>query len=342
MKRNYPIVLALLALLMAACNQTDNKTTIPLDEIPAIVLEGETITLSPEPLAPRQIYDFDDRIVLYDDKTPGAFLYFYSKADGTLTDKFGVIGRGPGEFLLPQVNVSAGGIDVTGVNKRFVHLSPAGDPFLVEERPYPADNDLQGANFLAMLPDSSLLFSSPSIETQFARKQGTHTEGYDFLQCNYPSNVDRTMAKEGIFSNHCLTSPDGTRLFIAYLYYPTVVTVPTDDLSRASITELSTGKKNRIKFTDGRFFLDPVMNYTFTAASDDDFFALFQNDVREQVRNGSAHSEIHRFDSSGRPVCRYLLGRTVYHFTVSADGTTLYTLEMDADGSRLTRWLLPR
>lgn len=326
--KNLLLCILLLSATLSACN-TDNEI-LSLDTIPARVVAGRPFETIPELLAPRQIYTTAGAIALFDTDNKGGFLSFFDKQTGALHRSWGIEGRGPGEFILPRVVATQKSLTVTSIGGDFRKVGFT-DSLEVTPLNITYVDKLIGSNFLFVVDDSRVVSVKEGPDQLQILNPRTGEEEYtNYYPMKMPGKIDPVTLNSTVFQAHYAYHEDSGRMFVAYQYQPIASVVDITGDGVVGETRFDSFRNNIEKNERGGWgYSDPVLGYTFTAVSDNYFYALYQGTDRKTLRANTQKSEIHKYDLSGRLIERVIINKPIYHFSVERDDSKLYALFLD-------------
>lgn len=320
-----------LFLLLAAMSACQSREIISLDSIPSIPLSGKTLTITPEVLAPRYIYVTQGALALFDSHNEGGFLSFFDKTTGLRRDVYGIIGRGPGEYLIPRITETQKELILTSISNDVYKIEFA-DSLSVTPMLLNLQDETNGANFLFNIDESSVILVKEGTEQLTILDKNSGEKG---SKSYYPVDVDGeinpAILNNTIFQAHYNYHQDERRLFIAYQYHPIISVVDVTDYSLVANTQFDGVHNSFEKDGANLTSLNPTLGYTFTSVSDHYFYALYQNANRETLKKYTNKPEIHKYDLSGKFIERFSLDRSVYNFTVERNDSRIYALSLNQE-----------
>jgi hypothetical protein len=294
---------------------------------------GVPFDTSPELLAPRQIYATLGAVALFDRNNKNGFLSFFDKQTGVLRQSWGTEGRGPGEFILPRIVATQKGLTVTSAdaNYRKLRFTDSLEIALLDMGEY--EEKLIGSNFLFIVNDSRVIsVKEGPNQLQILNLQTGEEEHANYHPLKMPRNIDPVALNSTVFQAHYAYHEDSERLFVAYQYHPIASVIDAAGNGLVGETRFDSFR-NDIKKDDqgGWAYVDPTLGYTFTAVSDNFFYALYQGSNRKILSANIQKSEIHKYDMSGRLIERILVDEPVYHFSVELDDSKIYAMFLDSE-----------
>lgn len=312
-----------------------------LEEYPCQELVADFFPLGDSLYRPSGIWVMDSLLILKDEGYEYLghdFLRIYSLNTGKLVSRFGRIGRGPGEFLLPRF-FKCGSRSFLIIEKLKYYLFDV-DSLLKHKdyRPlrFEVKDWLKGTNFACLYRDSVLVLNAMSEEQlTFVYPGGDRVRHYK----NYPewtavSGITDFIANTKVYAANYNVHP-GTkdRVNIAYRYFPAVDIVSLDNLKTLRIMFPINHSVNHIRVMDelNAEITEPCIYYREVFNTERAMWLLYDGVPKAEYGEKVQRSEIHRFSWEGQLVRRYRTDRTIRSFCVDEAGKRIYALSVDEE-----------
>lgn len=281
-------------------------------------------------MAPRKIFASPSGFFVFDTSKKNNFLILYSNKGDSL-DSFGKIGDGPGELIMPICNQSNDRLIVSSINGEMYFVADTKGKITVETERKEYSKVFEGSNFIENI-DTGVYLLSKTSEKQIQIhdfKTGVSREN-SFYPFVVKDDISGYMVNNVLFESNYAYGMG--HMFICYKHYPLTSIVDINDNITLQTIEADGNTQNTYSVNNGVVeFTDPTLFYTFSSYADQSFWALFQNSKREELKDNSIRSQIHRISLGQKNPIIYQLDRTIYNFTVSSDGKKIYALYFDKD-----------
>lgn len=319
----------LMIIFLCACTQKDPQVLLEKKQYPKEIqaLKSEVLPIEEEILDGRiGIFGCNASVFMIEDLgDEEGFLHFYDWDTGKLIRKYGTIGRGPEEYLLPIALPYRDSIIINSVTRRGIFGTKGIDslsPLSVKDMPIPKES--LGAKFFYPLNDSMAIFSAVKMEQQFSLlnlKTGRIRSESHFPDLAATRHLPLLVQQGQVFIATYGLSPDRENLVGVYLNYPIVDVL---NLKNFQIKRSVFDVKHRNDFSYDKArqkitYSDPYGMYSRVVMKDSCFYALFFNSRREDRVQHKAGAEIQQFDYSGNVLHRYQLDLPIYSFCVNEE-----------------------
>lgn len=334
------LAFAFFALLLFACSQkNDNNTTVvnlrPVDECPAVELATQPFILHDTiPFAPDKIW-VDDTLLVVKTQHNNGFLRIYSLGSGQLVGAYGVVGRGPEEYLRPNIFKNAAGEYLISDKLRFSVVKV--DDLLADENYQPKIFELQhgldAANFLAMPDNDLIIFNNGSKDDQLYFMSTSCGEMIPYN--NFPKingvDVPNFIASSNVFHSSMVRC--GDYILAAYNLYPVIDIISIADKSVLRAMHPISAGVNEVKIIDEiNAVVDNKYLYNLSSyVAGDALFTLYYGAMEADIEDFAVMPQILKYDLQGNLSGRYKLSHIVADFCVDDAGKTIYLLSFDND-----------
>lgn len=337
----------ILLLLCISC--TNKKSSYPcqvienpsIESYPIVDLVGKELPWQDSTLLDPYRMWIQDSLLIFQDyigKEKG-FVSYYSLNTYKLITTFGVIGRGPHEYLTPRIHWNDEHSFLIIEKLRYSILNH--DSLLYASDYSPLRHNVQlglmAASEVYLLNDSLLFVHSGMTDEQFSIVDICNKE-YILKYKNFPrvfSNKRLTdfIANSNVYSAYYLLNPSHDTLAIVYKHYPIIDIVSMSDLYVKRI-QFPIGKSvNRITILDklNAYIEDEVIYYTQYCYSDKYFYLLYNATLGKSI-DDLEKVEIHKFDWQGNLVMRYKLNCYIKTFFVDEKTNKIYVASKKEEG----------
>lgn len=311
-------------LVLASC-QDKNVLSIDLESVSKTHLNGETLG-NIELQNPRKIYFLNGTIALFDKASTNGFLWFIDPENGELIKRYGVEGRGPKEFLNPNIFQHDDSVLIQTIDGRTFLVDTSCTPKEILKKD--KSTIRVGCNYIGLFSDSTFVVSSPSTEDRINFVNIKGTKQYNKYPFKVPKNLQ--MLKETIFDASYDISDSRQSLVVANRYYPIIEIINFKTLETNVFQIIDNGIKNSYDIQNGvAYFNDPVLKYTKCFAGKKGIYCLYHNATEEDAMD--TLPEIHLISYDGQMMQRYALDYIIYDFTLSEDEDMIYALGMSRE-----------
>jgi len=331
--------------IIISCSQNIKDKDCDIKELKTEKLSGEVMKLDSELMAPRKIYALDNGFVLYDKSNKEGFLEFFPDNADTIIC-YGKIGKGNGEFILPTCTQIGNNIYISSINSNYRKISFTNKNKIIDEI-ITIDNKkgFIGCNYFTKLSDNSFLISKTS-ENQINIINDTTNEALNFFPFKPKHKLSEFELANVIFVSSMAYSKWNNRMLFAYENYPYCVVADLKDKNIISNIRFKLHENtNRDTKNKGGYasFENPTLYYTFTIATRNNFWALYQDATSKELRKRKVNSEIHELSENGDIIKRIILDKTIYHFGINPNGNYIYTLSLnDKLVPEITKYILKK
>ncbi len=335
------LILSCLAIILFSCAPKGDENTVvtnlkSIEEYPAVEVSMQQPLVFKDSVifSPKDIW-VEDSLLVVKAQNENGFLRIYSINSGELLGAYGVVGRGPGEYVFPDVFKNTKGEYLISDHLRF---SVVDIKQLLEQENYkPQIHDLEqgveATNFLAMPNDNEIIFNAGNKDDQlyFMPLSGGEMVPYN----NFPHidgvKVNNFIASSNVFRSSMVRG--GDYIYAAYSYYPIIDIISIADKTvRRSMHPVRAGV-NDVKIVDD---LNAVMDnrYYYNMSSyvtNNAFYTLYYGASEEDMDSLSVMPQLLKYNLNGELVVRYKLDDLVLKFCVDDAGKTAYFLTFDED-----------
>ena len=321
MRANYVLIFIL---VLVSC-QDKNVLSIDLESVSRTHIIGESLG-NTELLNPRKIFLLNEIIVLFDQASKDGFLWFIDSKNGELIKRCGVEGRGPNEFLSPNVFQHENSIIIQTINGRTFLMDTSYTPKEILTKD---ESTIRvGCNFIGLFSDSTFVVSSPSTEDRINFINHEDSWQYNKYPFKVPKNLQ--MLKETIFDASYDVSDIRQCLVVANRYYPILEIINSKTFETDVFQIIDNGVVNSYDIKNGvAYFNDPVLKYTKCFAGKKGIYCLYHNATEEDAMD--TLPEIHLISYDGQMMQRYALDYIIYDFSISEDEDMIYALGMSRE-----------
>ncbi|MDR1582930.1 MAG: TolB-like 6-bladed beta-propeller domain-containing protein [Prevotellaceae bacterium] len=307
----------------------EDITSLPKQEI-----RFEKKNIGERLMVPRRIWIEDSVLIVNDQGYSDGFLRFYSMTSGRFLAKFGTIGPGPYEYVIPRFTKIRDSIIVISVNGRCTFLSIrdlANNDFLCTSLIL-KDKVYYSSNYFFPIKDT-LFIATMTSEYQFFlynNRLNTTIKVNNYPLAERKNNVSDFCLNMMVYDAFYTIKPDKEKLIVAYKNYPIVDIIQPLDFTTLRI-EFRNKIHNHYKVIDQMNvqFENQHIQYTFAYCTDKYFYLLYQNATKEMLEQNENKSEIHVFDWNGNLIKRYVSDLSIYNLAVSNNNDYLYALGLD-------------
>lgn len=320
----------ILFILLSSCNE---REIVNMDGVKRTEVQLTPLELENEPLFPKGCFVLDSILVLYDGKDKENFLYAYK--DGQIFSKFGQRGEGADEFINPRfickgINKSLIQIgDETGIYSLDLNALIQGTPkqeLLALELP----EELRLYNYLLRIDKDNI------IVNQTGEKQLTfynrHTKSAErkeyFERSSSFSNASDLCYAMQIFDAHYNAGEES--IVIAYKNRKQIDLVSFDGemIKRIYFPNYDYNiPKMHIEENNLKYDVNARLFFSFVYTEDDYFYALCQNDTRNNIKSGKCRTQIYKLDWEGNVKEVYSLDKCISYFCIN--DSILYAVGID-------------
>ena len=314
----------IILLVLASC-QDKKLVSIDLGSVSKTHIKGETLgNIGLQ--NPRKIFFLNGTIALFDNASTDGFLWFIDPENGELIKRFGVEGRGPKEFLNPNIFQHENSVLIQTIDGRTFLLDTSCTPkeILTKDK----STIRVGCNYIGLFTDSTFVVSSPSTEDRINFVNINASKQYNKYPFKVPQNLQ--MLKETIFDASYDISDSRQNLVVANRYYPILEIIDFKTLETEVFQIIDNGIKNSYNIQNGvAYFNNPVLKYTKCFAGKKGIYCLYHNATEEEAME--TLPEIHLISYDGQLMKRYALDYIIYDFTLSEDENVIYALGMSRE-----------
>jgi hypothetical protein len=287
-------------------------------------------------MVPRRIWVEDSVLIVNDQGYSDGFLRFYSVTSERLLAKFGTIGSGPYEYVIPRFTKIRDSIIITAVNGMCTFLSIKdlinGNSSFTFDHLILKDKSYYSSNYFFPIKDT-LLIATMTSEYQFFlynNKFDTTIKVNNYPLAERKNNVSDFCLNMMVYDAFYTIKPDKEKLIVAYKNYPIVDIIQPLDFTTLRI-EFRNKVHNHYKVIDQMNvqFENQHIQYTFAYCTDKYFYLLYQNATKEMLEQNENKPEIHVFDWDGNFIKRYVSDLSIYNLAVSNNNDYLYVLGLD-------------
>lgn len=304
---------------------------LPITEIKTHNIDfGDTVIINPE-----SIWVEDTLLIMFTSDKQN-FLRVYSLVNNELIAKYGFIGRGPGEFLYPQIFKNAPGeylitdrlrYEIIDINRLIVDKE-------YKPESYSVDEGLKAIDFFATNGSrEDLIYCSGSCDDQlcFQNLKNNKIKPFNCFPDIKGVNISNFIAHTNVFKSSM--TKRGDSLFIAYYYYPIIdiVSLKTKKVSR--IQHPVDYRYNSVKIIDdiNAVVNDPFLCNMSSYTTGTYIYTLYYGDEMKNVENMSCLPQILKYNYDGELVSRFKIDCIATKFCVSDDDKNIYLLSYDEE-----------
>lgn len=321
--RNLLLPLFLIVALVSC--QSNDVVNIDLDSTLKTYVRGKVLS-ELELYNPRNISQINDTILLFDKASDDGFIWFVNTENGKLIRRYGIQGRGPNEYLNPNIFKYDNSILIQTID---------GKTYLLDTKCEPEEiltNDKSairvGCNYLGVFSDGTFVVSSPSTEDRLNFINLSEQKEYN----RYPFKVSKKlqMLKETVFDATYDVSEQQRSVIIVNRYYPIIEVINKETFETKVFKIIDHGESNSFQIQNGvAYFNEPILKYTECLAGKNGIYALYHNAREEDAI--STLPEIHLISYDGQLLRRLALDHIIYDFTISDDENSIYALGLNSD-----------
>ncbi len=309
---------------------------------PAMMLVAEEFVLDDSTLLePFRLWIQDSLLVVFDYPVgDNRFLKYYSLNSGKLLRSFGTIGRGPNEYLTPEVHWDT---DNTFLLTEKLRYSVLNNDSLLHSTTYqPIKQNVQAgiiaASAVYLLNDSLMLIHSNMSDEQFSINNRITGE-YITKYTNYPCFVSDARMNDFIsnsnvyFAYYLLRPRSKDSLAIVYKRFPVVDIVALKDFSTKRIQFPIDKDVNHVQVMDKlNARIDNKVIYYTSFYSTENYFYLLYNPIPTMRDPKYVKSfEIQQFNWQGDLMMRYKMDRSIREFCVDEKEQKIYATSVGND-----------
>lgn len=310
-----------------------------LEEYPCHELVASLLPLEDSLFRPSGIWIIDSLLILQDEGYEYLghdFLRIYSLRTGRLVSRFGRIGKGPGEFLLPRF-FRNGNRSFLIVEKLKYYLFNI-DSLLKNQAYQPVSFDvkdwLKATDFACLYRDSVLVIHAMSEEQLTLVYPGDdsvrHYKNYPELSA--VAGITDFIANTKVYGGYYGVHP-GTkdRITIAYRYFPVVDIVSLDSLKTQRMVFPINHSVNHIRVMDelNAEITERCIYYRGVFNTEHFLWLLYDGVSGSEHQEKGQYPEIHQFNWEGQLIGRYQADRIIRAFCVDDRERQLYALSVD-------------
>lgn len=317
-------------------------------------LVGEYISFERKLLLPLQVSVVDSLIVLRCEPSLDSMLFYVFHRDThRLLGAFGKIGKGPNEFLEPEITGQQEiGKDFLGLwvydaqraQAQLVNLNQSIRTHqTVLEGQYSCPKSVSFGISMFVMPNHDLVGTSMRQDGRlfYYNSKELKTKWVSY----FPKVIDPPIEEQGmhnLYKSATQISPDGVYI-VSALYLFNRIDVFDAALNHLYSFVFPDSPKNPPFMTDPQnYFPDNLMcYYSWVFLSDEYIYALNVRMTHKQSSEGdTGYSEIQVFTREGKPVCLYKLDHFINSFSVDKKNGYLYglTYSKDGEGTAVVRY----
>lgn len=344
MKLNY---FCIAILLLTSClnkhtsNPCETIENADFENYPVFYLKGEELPFNDSTLLePQKLWIQDSLLVIFDAAVEDhKFLRFYSLNTLQLLYSFGTIGRGPEEYLYPNVfwNTEKTFLLTERLKFTILHTDSLLNQPVYHPVKHSVPSGLVTVTDVYVLNASLLLIHTGMTDEQFSIYNSLNGN-YVTKYTNYPTVVSAYQLNDficnsNVYSGIYLLKPNTLdTLAIIYRHFPVIDLVAMKDLSTKRIQFPIDNQINQVTILDS---LNARLEnrrelYTQYYYTEKYFYLLYNNLPKENIRYNQSF-EIHRFDWQGNLIARFKPDRIIYKFCVDEKNSKIYATCLDDD-----------
>lgn len=333
-------LLGILVFCTGCSNNDHSDVTVynvePINNLPITELQThnldfvDTVIINPE-----SIWVEDTLLIMFTSDKQN-FFRVYSLLNNELIANYGFIGRGPGEFLYPQVFKNAPGeylitdrlrYEIIDINRLIVDKE-------YKPESYSVDEGLKAIDFFATNESrEDVIYCSGSCDNQlcFQNLKSNKIKPFNCFPDIKGVKISNFIAHTNVFKSSMTKSGDS--LFIAYYYYPIIdiVSLKTKKVSR--IQHPVDYRYNSVKIIDdiNAVVNDPFLCNISSYTTVNYIYTLYYGDEMKNVENMSCMPQILKYNYDGELVSRFKIDCIATKFCVSDDDKNIYLLSYDEE-----------
>jgi len=350
-------------LLLASCSIDDKYKTIKISEFPEVIsAKGEVFEYNNPPhLIANAVYIIDSLIVLKNAMDESDFFFLFDKNNGNLIGSFGKRGRGPNEFLYPQVydqykkyddstyiwihDLHQKKMALVNLNKSILR----NDNAVLETITEP---DATSPVEMLKLPNGNLIGRSMSSEGRFFYHdiRSDSTKWVEFFP--EVENPPYKHMMVNLYQGSTRIKPDNSKFVSALTYFKRIDVFSADEVPTHMFSYVFDDSPENPEFPSemGQSIPGTLMNYYFDLHLTENYiYAINLNITNEELNKekDTGYSELHVFSWDGEAVACYKLNHLIFSFSIDEKNGYLYGLalpasyeEMELSGMPLIRFEL--
>lgn len=329
-----------LVLLLHGCASEEDRSvhTVSLgslDDYPCCETVSTPFDIHDTTVVSHEDIWIEDSLLIVKSQNRNGFLRFYSLNTGEFIKSYGIIGRGPDEYLYPQVFKNPNGTFVISDRMKFGVINVEDlllDSFYKAEL-HPVKQGLMSVNFFSYFPNRDLVvYNSGNKESMldFMSLNDMRIEEYAKFPSVSNEKVPPFVANTNVFRS-CMAS-DSNYVYAAYNLYPVIDIISIDEKSVRRSVHPMPSAYNRIIVKDD---LNAVVDNRFICNLDIDvvggnIYTLYFGKLEDDMDVGTI-PQILKYNQSGELVKRYELKNCVYKICIDESEGVAYAISFNED-----------
>ncbi len=336
------IVLLISVLLLCSCSQKPEEGVQivklnGIEDIDCVSLVSEPFVLQDTAVVVHSDIWVDESFFIVKSKNDNGFLRFYSLEDGTLLNSYGRIGRGPEEYLYPNVFKNNKGEYVISDRTKFsvIKTEELFTDSKYKAQHYSVDKGLFAINFFTFLPEERMIvYNSGSDECQLTFVNLDTNEPIEYKRFPTVSKVEipSFIANTNVYLSSM--TKEGEYIYAAYNSYPIVDKISIADKSVVRSMLPILPEYNKVVILDD---LNATVDNRLICNMDIDVvngnvYTLYFGKTEEDLsNNGPSNPQILKYNKKGELINRYELDRIASKFCIDAKEENAYIVSYNED-----------